>query len=175
MDELFIRIYADQIKDQITETEKAYSLISSSPTDHASVFSAIHHFIVHVSNVVKLLQPNIKDDNDFRKYRSLSIKKAYPNIPELNPKDIGVRNDFEHFDERIDYWVINSTRHNYMDKSIGNISPNQAVSGLDSKDSFRWFDFQTMTLYFCGKSYDLKSLFEYIGSVKSALTSTAKL
>ena len=175
MDEFFIRIYTDQIKDQIAEAEKAYSLISSAPTDHDLVFSAIHHFIIHVSNVVKLLQPNIKDDNDFRKFRSLSIRKAYPTIPDLNPKDIGIRNDFEHFDERIDYWVINSKSHNYMDKSIGNIGLGQAVAGIDSKDSFRWFNFQEMTLSFCGKNYDLKSLFDYIGSVKSVLTSTSIL
>ena len=175
MDEFFIRIYTDQIVDQIKEAEKAYVLISNNPADHDSVFSAIHHFIIHVSNVVKLLHPNVKDDNDFRKYRLLSIKKDYPGIPDIKPKDIGIRNDFEHFDERIDYWIINSKRHNYMDKSIGNVSSSQAVSGLDQKDNFRWFDFQSMTLYFCGKSYDLKSLFDYIGSVKSALTSNSIL
>lgn len=169
LDERTIQIYVEQIKDQINEAEKAYTLILENSTNHDVLFSAIHHFIIHVSNVVKLLQPNIKDDNDFRKYRAISIIKIYPTIPQIDPKDIGVRNDFEHFDERIDSWVINSKNHNYADKSIGNIGPMQAISGLDPKDSFRWFDFQAMTLYFCGKSYDLKSLNDYIVKVKNAL------
>lgn len=169
MDDFFIKIYIDQIKDQIIEAEKAYVLILTNTANHDELFSAIHHFIIHVSNVVKLLQPNAKDDNDFRKYRAISIRRAYPAIPEIKPKDIGIRNDFEHFDERIDSWVINSKKHNYFDKSIGNTSPIQAVSGIDVKDSFRWFDSKTMTLFFCGKKYDLKSLNVYIGKVKSAL------
>ena len=169
MDEFFVGIYTDQIKDQINEAEKAYTLILANSANHDVLFSAIHHFIIHVSNVVKLLQPNTKDDNDFRKYRALSIIKTHPTVPQINPKDIGIRNDFEHFDERIDSWVINSKNHNYMDKSIGNVGPSQAISGLKPKDSFRWFDFQAEVLYFCGNSYDLKSLNEYIGKVKSAL------
>lgn len=169
MEEFFIKIYIDQIKDQITEAEKAYALILANPTNHDEVFSSLHHFIIHVSNIVKLIQPNVKDDNDFRKYRALSIIKNYPRIPQIDQKNISVRNDFEHFDERIDYWVINSKNHDYMDKSIGNVSPIRAVSGVDPKDSFRWFDFQTMTLYFCGNVYDLKSLNDYISKVKDVL------
>jgi len=133
MDELFIKIYVAQIRDQIIEAEKAYKLISSNLQNHDELFSAIHHFIVHISNIFKLLQPNCKDDNDFRKFRMISIHNKYPKIPKIDPKDLHIRNDFEHFDERIDHWVINSKNHNYMDKSVGNISPGSAIKGMDPK------------------------------------------
>lgn len=166
MDDFFIKIYTDQIKDQLNETELCFEDVKNNPIDNSVVFRAIHHFLVHVSNVVKLIQPNTKDDNDFRKYRAISLKKAYPDLPTLNPNEIHVRNDYEHYDERIDYWVINSKNHNYADKNIG---PVTAIKGLDPKDNFRWFDNAKMTLYFCGREYHLNYLFSYILEVKKAI------
>lgn len=116
------------------------------------------------------MQPSFKDDNDFKKYRFLSIKRKYPNIIGINPKAIHIRNDFEHFDERIDYWVINSKKHNYADKNLGNMSPTEAIGGMDPKDSFRWFDPDKKILYFCGQEYNLNTLYNYIIKVKNALS-----
>jgi len=166
MGEFFINIYIDQVKDQVREAESAFSFILTNQENHDILFSSIHHFIIHVSNVVKLLQPNFKDDNDFRKYRALSIAEKYINIPKIDQKDVHIRNDFEHFDERIDYWIINSKRHNYADKNTGSIN---AIQGLDPNDNFRWFDNKNMVLYFCGQSYDLNKLYQYIQDVKKSL------
>ncbi|KPJ55130.1 hypothetical protein AMJ47_01260 [Parcubacteria bacterium DG_72] len=167
MEDFFIKIYVAQIKDQINEAENSFSLMLANKQNHDILFSAIHHFIIHVSNIMKIIQP--KEDDDFKKHRATSIRKKYPKLPTVNPKDIHVRNDFEHFDERIDYWVVNSKNHNYMDKSIGNISPSVAIKGLDPKDNFRWFDNQNMILHFCGESHDLNGLFQYIQNVKKVL------
>lgn len=167
MENFFIEIYADQAKDQINEAEKSFSLMLSNKQNHDILFSAIHHFIVHVSNIIKIIQP--KEDDNFRKYRAVSIRKKYPNLPTIEPRDIHIRNDFEHLDERIDYWVVNSKNHNYVDKNTGNISPSVAIKGLEPKDNFRWFDNQNMILYFCGRSYDLNKLFQYIQDVKKAV------
>jgi hypothetical protein len=166
MKDFFIKIYTEQIKDQLNEAERCFEEIKNNSSNSSTVFSATHHFLVHVSNVVKLIQPNIKDDNDFRKYRALSLKKTYPNLPTISPNEIHIRNDYEHYDERIDYWVINSKNHNYADKNIG---PVTAIQGLDPKDSFRWFDDTKMTLYFCGREYRLNDLSDYIQKVKKAI------
>jgi len=166
MDNFLINIYTEQIKDQLNEAELCFEEIKNNLTNNSAVFGAIHHFLVHVSNIVKLIQPNAKDDNDFRKYRAISLKKTYPILPTLNPNEIHVRNDYEHYDERIDYWVINSKNHNYADKNIG---PVTAIKGLDPKDNFRWFDNAKMTLYFCGREYHLNDLFLYIQEVKKAI------
>lgn len=166
MDKHFIGIYRLQIIDQADLAESAYNRILANENNPNLLFEHLHHFIVHVSNVMKLVQPNAKEDTDFRKYRAIKIKEAFPNIPEIDPQDINVRNDFEHFDERIDSWVINSKRHNYADK---NIMPAGAISGLDPKDNFRQYDPKTKILYFAGREYYVKRLYDYAQGVKSAL------
>lgn len=166
MDTHFINIYKMQILDQIGLAEVTYAEILANETNPDPLFMHLHHFILHVSNVMKLVQPNAKEDTDFRKYRSIQIKKAYPSLPEINPKDINVRNDFEHFDERLDSWVINSRSHNYVDKNIG---PIDAIKGLDPKDNFLWYDPQSKKLYFAGREYSLDRLNTYIQKVKTAL------
>jgi hypothetical protein len=166
MDKFFIEIYKNQILEQVALAEKAYTEILKNETNPDLLFEHLHHFVVHVSNVMKLIQPNAKEDTDFRKYRAIQLKKAFPLLPEIDPRDVNVRNDFEHFDERIDWWVINSKRHNYADK---NIMPVGAMRGIDPKDNFRQYDPETKILYFAGREYHIVRLYEYIQKVKSAL------
>ena len=165
MDDLFIRIYREQILDQINSAEFAYSGINSS-SDVNSLFRNIHQFIVHTSNIVKLVQPKISSDLDFKNFRMKQLKKKYSTLPTINPKLIRIRYDFEHYDERIDYWFINSERHNYVDKNVGNVN---AIKGLSSKDNFRWYDPKDKKLYFCGEEYPIEELYSYIQEVKNTL------
>lgn len=165
MNDIFIRIYREQILDQIDNAEFAYSGINSS-SDTNSLFRDIHHFIIHASNVVKLIQPKISGDLDFKNFRAKQLKKKYPTLPTINPKLVRIRDDFEHYDERIDYWFINSERHNYADKNVGNID---AIKGLSPKDNFRWYDPKNKKLYFCGEEYSIEDLYSYIQQVKKAL------
>ena len=155
-----------QILDQASLAKEAYERILKYKSSPDTLFENLHHFIVHVSNVMKLIQPNAKDDTDFRKYRALQIRNTYPKLPDIKPEDINVRNDFEHFDERIDSWVINSKRHNYADK---NIMPAGGIKGLDPKDNFRQYDPKTKILYFANREYHIESLYEYAIEVETAL------
>lgn len=161
-------IYIKQIKEQASEAESCFELIQRNPDSHSVVFSAAHHFLVHVSNIFKIVQPDYKLETDFKKIRMDSILKELPGLPKISPKDILVRNDLEHFDTRIDDWVENSTKRNYADRNIGPVS---AIVGLDIKDNFRWFDPTTMILYFWGQPYDLKSLYGYVKEVQKATLS----
>lgn len=165
MDNFFIGIYRDQILEQVESAKTAYGLIINSGTE-MNVFESIHHFIIHVSNVVKLVQPKISGDLDFKNYRMKNLRNKYPKLPDIDQSLIFIRNDFEHFDERIDNWVINSKRHNYVDSNLGNIN---AIKGLDPKDNFRQYDPENKTLYFCGKEYPLEKLYDYIKNIEAAL------
>ena len=170
MDEFFLKIYKDQILDQIKSAELSYAQISNPDIDIDSLFLDIHHFIIHVSNVVKLIQPKISGDLDFKNYRTKQLRHKNPNLPDIDPRLTRVRDDFEHYDERIDSWIINSKRHNYADKNLGSVSPSGAIKGLDPKDSFRWYNPQTKILYFCSNEYPLEELYSYIQKVKKALS-----
>ena len=46
--------------------------------------------------------------------------------------NVGMRNNFEHFDERLDRWWNDSSRHNYTDL---NVMPRAAIKGVDDNDN----------------------------------------
>ncbi|MBA3733997.1 MAG: hypothetical protein H0W90_02185 [Actinobacteria bacterium] len=64
----------------------------------------------------------------------------------------GMRNNFEHYDERLDMWWEKSKQHNHADMNIG------AIGGLAAIDSFRELDPSTMEVIFWGRRYDLRGL-----------------
>ena len=175
--EFDIKVFTALLWDQIAEAERAYNKISANENT-GEVFSAIHHFLIHVSNIVKILQPsyekyekNEKEKADQLKKRAERIFDNYPELPKIDKKDIHIRNHLEHFDERIDAWIKNSKNHNFADKNIGDIGPTQAIQGLDPKDSFRWFTPKGKIIYFADDKYNLEDLFNYVQAVKKGIIS----
>lgn len=67
-----------------------------------------------------------------------------------------MRNNFEHFDERLDQWWNESIGHNYFDLSI---MPRAAIE-IDAPDIdfFRMFDAKTTDLYFWGERFNIQAL-----------------
>lgn len=64
-----------------------------------NTFMYIHHFLIHISNIDKILDVR---NNPFRK------KILGEHIPKFNLKEFRrVRNHLEHFDERLDEWIKN--------------------------------------------------------------------
>ena len=70
-------------------------------------------------------------------------------------RDPDMRNNFEHFDERLDRWWLDSTSHNYADM---NLMPRNAIQGLDDIDMFRAFDPATWDLGFWGQTFNLRRI-----------------
>jgi hypothetical protein len=66
-----------------------------------------------------------------------------------------MRNNFEHYDERLDRWWQNSTSHNHLDFMVGGPS---IGGGMDQKDMFRVVDPATTDLVFWGEAFNLQSL-----------------
>lgn len=115
------------------------------------------------ANIIKILfpanNPKIKN-NTFIQERSDKLRKKFSlSKSDFDIHEIGVRNDFEHYDERIDFWVQNSKNHNYCDINI--MSPG-AIQRLDVKDMFRNLDPQSKILSFCGKEYNLDYLKSFL-------------
>ena len=81
-------------------------------------------------------------------------------VAEDNPlRPTAMRNNFEHFDERLDDWYATSTNHNLLDYMIG---PPSMVAGMADTDMFRVFDPTTAELVFWGKRYPLKTIMEEV-------------
>lgn len=77
---------------------------------------------------------------------SLGVKASSP------IRKTGLRNNFEHFDERLDDWWMKSKHHNFADMNVG------TIGGLDPIDSFRELDPRTMEVIFWGKRYNLRAI-----------------
>jgi hypothetical protein len=70
-------------------------------------------------------------------------------------KDVTMRNNFEHFDERLDQWWKQSANHNNADLMIGSKA---MIAGLDETDKFRHFDPGTTDIVFWGQEFNLQRL-----------------
>ncbi len=81
-------------------------------------------------------------------------------------RDVNMRNNFEHMDERLDRWWGESARHNHVDRNIG---PKDLVKSFDDNDIFRAFDPSTGEIVFWGESFNLKTLMAEIVRILPAV------
>ncbi len=70
-------------------------------------------------------------------------------------RQVAMRNNFEHFDERLDRWWKGSANHNMMDR---NFFSHAAISGANNLDMFRNFDPKTSDLIFWGQEFNIQAL-----------------
>ncbi len=82
--------------------------------------------------------------------------RASVNIADNSPlRDVNMRNNFEHMDERIDRWWSDSVWHNHIDKIVG---PPNGIAGAEPTDMFRTFDPVTKEVVFWGERFDVQKL-----------------
>lgn len=70
-------------------------------------------------------------------------------------KSVDMRNNFEHYDERLDRWWMNSTHHNHLDRMIG---PPEAIAGLADEDRFRVYDNTADDIIFWGERFNVQAI-----------------
>jgi hypothetical protein len=70
-------------------------------------------------------------------------------------RDVAMRNNFEHYDDRLDRWWETSAHHNHLDMSV---LPADSVRGLAEIDMFRVFDPSTGDVVFWGQRFNLNDL-----------------
>jgi len=108
------QIYLGEIQTQITFAKRAFEeyLRALAASDVSSVFYHAHHFLIHATNIDKLI--NV-DASSFRGQYLASLFSG-------NSIDVKqfrrLRNHLEHFDERLDMWVKNLSGHAFFDMNI---------------------------------------------------------
>ena len=99
--------------------------------------------------------------------------RASLNVTDISPlKNVKVRNYFEHFDEKLDDWWKKSERKNYADKIIGS---NDAISGLEQIEKFRFFDPRTTDLNILGQEINVQALANEAQIILSVIESSSKI
>jgi hypothetical protein len=77
-------------------------------------------------------------------------------------RDVNMRNNFEHFDERLDRWWAQSEQHNFVDMSVG---PPNMIMGTDDLDRFRMFDPATGNMTFWGEQFNIQAIVNEVNRI----------
>ncbi len=115
------------------------------------VFFSIHAFLTHASNASRLLWPSPKA----AQARGEQLRNALKVPAASGLRSRNLRDHFEHFDERLDFWASSSARRNFIDM---NIASKGAISGFDVSDVHRNFDPETEELTFRGETLSLSAI-----------------
>ncbi len=116
------------------------------------VFFNLHHFIVHVANVDKLLDPKPGSARS-------SILSAHVDLTGIDLKPFRrLRNHLEHFDERLDKWVADYDGQAFFDMNIVT-----GAKGFPSKAFLRALDGDVFKFH--GEDYPLTPLREAVAEL----------
>ncbi len=145
------RFYLREAICQLEYAKRSYSEFQKAKelNDTFSVFYNLHHFIIHVTNVDKLFDAKAGTNRE-------AILRSFSKLPELDLKPIRkLRNHLEHFDERLDTWVLNHDGHAFFDNNIVTGS-----KGFPEKVFLRALDGDVYKFY--GESFQLTLIFDAI-------------
>jgi hypothetical protein len=154
------QIYIREALTQLTFAERCFCdfEIARDQQDVRSVFFHLHHFIVHVTNVDKLLDPKPKSP------RAVYLANRV-DVSGIDLKPIRrLRNHMEHFDERLDMWVANYDGQPFFDMNIVT-----GAKGFPAKAFLRALDGDTFKFH--GEDYPLNLLRQMVEDLPIRLDS----
>ncbi|ERH47687.1 hypothetical protein O203_20455 [Ectopseudomonas chengduensis] len=127
-------------------------------SDTELVFYHLHHFVLHITNIDKLLFPK---ENNFR----LELLKGIQETIKIEMSSIRrLRNHLEHFDDRLDRYVKNYTGQAFFDCNIVT-----GCKGFPEKDFLRAIDGNTYKFY--GENFDLTEIHSHLAPLIQTLKS----
>jgi hypothetical protein len=169
MDTFLLRMFQRQVLIQcrfmLRAAEDTDIALKQQKVDVTSVFYSIQNMLNAAANISKALWGQGGKLADQRKPLRDSI-----GIADDSPlREVTMRNNFEHFDERLDRWWVDSKNHNHTDFNLG-----KQKDFPDEIDNFRIFDPDTTDLSFWGQRFNLKNLITEVQAVLPKLEGEAK-
>ena len=142
------------------------------------VFFYAYSFLVHTAIVSKILwaassklhkndlktvpEDRREDLKRIRKQRSAELRKELKIAGDWVIEKRILRDDLEHYDERMEAWYLASPRHNSIDMSL---LARDAEIGLDGIDFRRNINPHTMSFFIEGNDYDLRAMMREVEAV----------
>lgn len=130
--------------------------ISKATDDTSGVFFSLHHLLVHIANVDKVLSPRSGSER-----AALLVGRIDISGVDLKPFR-RLRNHLGHFDERLDKWVADCDDHPFFDRNIVT-----GARGFPAKSYLRALDGNVFKFY--GEDYPLESLHNVLGALLARL------
>ena len=168
MDTMLLRVFQHQVLLQCEFMLLAAAEINESLKDKTNtrVFYSIQNLLNAAANVSKAFWGQAGKLATARQALRDSV-----GVSDASPlREVNMRNNFEHLDDRLDRWWAESARHNHADLSIGPIG---MIQGLDDIDMFRLFDPSTTDIVFWGQRFNLQSLIDEVQRILPALKAEA--
>lgn len=160
VDPFLSKIFQAHVADQARTALHGRSLIDHAlpRNDHDHLWIGVQTFITGAGNLAKLFWGQAGRHTVARTAlrESLAVEDDSP------LKGVTLRNHFEHYDERIDRWWVESENHMYLDRHTGDLD---SVNGFTDVEKFRVFDPIKDAVFFWGRQYDLRPLTEEIKRV----------
>lgn len=135
------------------EIERAIALSARTPVGNDLLWVHLQNLLNAAANVAKALYGQGGSKKDERK----ELRESIGIIGDSAFWGVSMRNNYEHFDERLDRWASKSTTHSFVDKTIG---PTHLTNGTDEIDLFRFFDPDTWVTGFWGQRFDVRAVVE---------------
>lgn len=130
--------------------------------DPRLVFYSVQNLLSAAANAAKALW-----GSGGRKAKERARLRDSIGVSDQSPlKLVDMRNNFDHYDERIDKWWQNSKRRNHLDLSVGH---KDSISGLDNIDMFRQFDPVTTNVIFWGQEFNIQELVDEVNRLLPSL------
>ena len=153
MDPYLVEVFAGQVRLQCRFIVMAAEALSHAvqSKDTTQTFHAVQGLLSSAANVQKALwgQGGTRE-------AAREALRQYLGVEESSPfRDMGMRDNFDHFDERLERWWRLSTNHNYVDLNLGKLS---ALPGTEEIDVFRNLDPATMDLVFWGDTFNIAAI-----------------
>jgi hypothetical protein len=168
MNLMLLRIFQEQVALQCRFMVRAAIDVNTGlgRRDPEQTFYALQNFLNAGANVSKALWG--QGGKFEKKRRALRDSIGVDNNSPL--KQVTMRNNFEHFDERLDQWWKQSKRHNYIDL---NLMSRPGIIGANKIDCFRTFDPSSSTLTFWSQDFNLKELMDEVQKILPRLETEA--
>ena len=157
MDTFVLRILQHEVRFQCIAVLDAGTRLQQALPSHDidAVFLALQGVLVASANLSKLLwgSGGRRDAERSRLREGLQVADDSP------LRDPDLRNDFEHFDERVERWFETSTNRNYVGRFIG---PYSGIVGPATGDRFQHFDPTTGEATFWDHSVNVVNIFKEV-------------
>ena len=170
METAFLRIFQREVERQckfgLIATNDLVKALQAPDIDR--IWYSVQALLSAAGNVSKLLWPfkPLLSERGFELRASLSVGEHSL----LRPRTF--RNHFEHFDERLEKWIISSERHNFAGSNVG---PPNMITGFESGDHLRNFDTTNFAVTYRGDAYFLRPIIDAIRNLwQKAMTEAQK-
>lgn len=164
MDQKFAWFYALQVHDQAQYVRTARTDLAAAVQGHdmARLWYSIQMLLGATGMLSKLLWP-ANDDKaaDPIRGRGAYLRQHFKIADDSPLRSKAARNASEHFDERIDEWVLGSANHSLADSNVGPLAP----LGVSPEDVFRHYDPATDLVIVCGVSVELQPLLDEVDRI----------